>query len=533
MRARPYRTQDNRIDGIILTLVDVDSLKRTQEYTRSIVATLREPILVLDDNMRVHSANESFYATFRVSKEETEGRALYDLGNGQWNIPELRGLMEEVLPSHRRVDDFVVTHEFELLGRRTMLLNARELRSAEDGGSRSILLAMEDITDRTEDLRVLEESKQWLQDTDRRKNEFLAMLAHELRNPLAPIRNAIRILKMKGAEGREALQALDMMERQVGQMVRFVDDLLDVSRINMGRIELRREPVDLADPLNLAAEAARPLISAMSQELRVTLPKQPIFVMADSSRLAQVVGNLLHNASKFSGGGSKIRLIASREEGQAVIRVQDAGIGIGADVLPRIFDLFMQADISLERTRSGLGIGLTLVKLVTEMHGGTVVATSAGPGKGSEFVIRLPILLESPARRPSPPTGHATVAHRRILVVDDNLDSAESLTKLLILAGHQTATAHDGPEAIEVANEFHPDVALLDIGLPKLNGYEVARWFREQPWGRNVLLVGVSGWGRDDDRQRAKDAGFDAYLVKPINHDELERLLAEMHVKVV
>ena len=534
MRARPYRTQDNRIDGVILTLVDVDTLKRTQEYTRNIVATLREPILVLDDTMRVQSANESFYAAFGVSKDETEGRVLYDLGNSQWNIPELRRLLEEVLPNHRRVDDFVVSHEFEQLGRRTMLLNARELMgSPEDGGTRSILLAIEDITDRTEERRVLEESKQWLQETDRRKNEFLAMLAHELRNPLAPIRNAIRILKMTGGKGREALPALDMMERQVGQMVRFVDDLLDVSRINVGRIELRREPVDLARPLNLAAEAARPLISAMGQELRVTLPKQPIFVSADSSRLAQVVGNLLHNASKFSDAESQILLTACREDGQAVIRVRDTGIGIGADVLPRIFDLFMQADTSLERTRSGLGIGLTLVKLVTEMHGGTVVATSTGPGRGSEFMIRLPVLLESPAaRRRSPPAGHAAVAHRRILVVDDNLDSARSLTQLLNLAGHETATAHDGPEGMEAAKEFRPDVALLDIGLPKLNGYEVARWFREQPWGRNVLLVGVSGWGRDDDRQRAKDAGFDAYLVKPINHDELDRLLAETPAKV-
>ena len=534
LRARPYRTQDNRIDGVVLALVDVDTLKRAQEYTRNIVATLREPILVMDDGMRVQSANGAFYAMFGVSKEDTEGRSLYDLGNGQWSIPDLRRLMEEVLPNHRRVDDFVVTHEFEQLGRRSMLLNARELiRSAEDGGSRSILLAIEDITDRTEEHRVLEESKQWLQETDRRKNEFLAMLAHELRNPLAPIRNAIRILKMTGGKGREALPALDMMERQVGQMVRFVDDLLDVSRINVGRIELRRESVDLAGPLNLAAEAARPLIVAMDQELRVTLPKHPVYVNADSSRLAQVVGNLLHNASKFSETGSKIRLTANRENGQAVIRVQDTGIGIGADVLPRIFDLFMQADTSLERTRSGLGIGLTLVKLVTEMHGGTVVATSAGPGQGSEFVIRLPILLESPPRRPSPSTGHPAVAHRRILVVDDNLDSAESLTKLLSLAGHETATAHDGPEAMQAAKEFRPDVVLLDIGLPKLNGYGVARWFREQPWARNVLLVGVSGWGRDDDRQRAKDAGFDAYMVKPINHDELERLLAEMHVKVV
>jgi two-component system, chemotaxis family, CheB/CheR fusion protein len=533
LRARPYRTLDNRIDGVVLTLVDVDDLKRVQEYTQNIVATLREPILVLDERMRVHAANESFYTTFGVSKAETEGRVFYELGNGQWNRPELRRLMEEILPERRCVENFVVTHEFEGLGRRTMLLNARELiRAPGEKGSRSVLLAIEDVTERTEERDALQQSKEWLQETDRRKNEFLAMLAHELRNPLAPIRNAIQILKRTEGKGEEAVPMLDMMERQVSQMVRFVDDLLDVSRINMGRIDLRRGPVDLASPLNLAAEAARPLIRSLDQELAITLPARPIYVDADPARLAQAVGNLLHNASKFSDAGSMIRLSAARQDGQAVILVQDSGIGIDADELPRIFDLFVQADTSLERTRSGLGIGLTLVKLVTEMHGGTVEARSTGRGLGSEFLIRLPILPRASAPRTERRAGKpAAATPRRILVVDDNRDSAQSLTRLLVLAGHETETAHDGEVAMEKAETFRPDVALLDIGLPKVNGYGVATWIREQPWGRKVLLVGVSGWGRDDDRQRAKEAGFDAYMVKPMDHDELEKLLAEMPVR--
>ncbi len=361
---------------------------------------------------------------------------------------------------------------------------------------------------------------------DRRKNEFLAMLAHELRNPLAPIHNSVQILRLKSADAEAVASASDMMERQVGQMVRLVDDLLDVNRITQGRIELRRGRVELASVVNHAVEAARSLYS--SHELLVTLPKRPIYLNADPTRLAQVVGNLLNNACKFSEKGDGVLLTVERDGTQAVIRVQDAGIGIAAEQLPHIFDMFMQIDTSLERSVSGLGIGLTLVKNLVEMHGGTVEAHSAGLGHGSEFVVRLPALDHSTAAPPEPKMNELTkMPARRILIVDDNRDSAISLAKLLKIIGNETHTAFDGGEAVEVAANLRPEVVLLDIGLPTLNGYEVCRRIREQSGGKGMLLVALTGWGQEEDRQKCRDAGFDSHMVKPVELPALMKLLAE------
>jgi PAS domain S-box-containing protein len=375
-----------------------------------------------------------------------------------------------------------------------------------------------------------------LADADLRKNEFLAMLAHELRNPLAPIRNALEIMRRAaGVESSHSFaSAVAMMERQVGHMVRLVDDLLDVGRISRGKIELRRERVELSSVVYHAVEAARPLCESMGHELTVTLPPEPIYLSADPTRLTQVVGNLLNNACKFTGKGGRIWLTVEgtgggNATGETSIRVRDDGIGIAADQLPRIFDMFAQVESSRARSTAGLGIGLTLVRNLVELHGGTVEAHSGGVGQGSEFVVRLPILMETPRIPTRPVTTSSTgTPTRRILVVDDNRDAAESLALLLQLMGHETRAVYDGLEAVEAAKKFHPDVVLLDIGLPKLDGYQAAARIRALQRDKRLTLVALTGWGMGEDLRRSDEAGFDAHMVKPVEPDALMRLLAEL-----
>ncbi|HKP29958.1 MAG TPA: ATP-binding protein [Gemmatimonadales bacterium] len=363
------------------------------------------------------------------------------------------------------------------------------------------------------------QSEQSLRDADRRKNEFLAMLAHELRNPLAPIGNAVEVLQRSGVDDDRVEQASGMLDRQVRQLVRLVDDLLDMSRITSGKIELRREVVELGAVINQAIEGTRWLAQSMEHELQVTLPMHPLRLRADPARLSQVVSNLLTNACKFMDRGGRIHLTVRDEGSEAVISVRDEGIGIRPSQLPLIFDLFMQADTSLERTTSGLGIGLTLVKSLVELHGGSVEARSDGAGQGSEFTIRLPGLLE---RGPAP-LRELTGAHagegrgQRILVVDDNRDSAESLAMMLRLSGYDVHKVYDGLVAVEVAAKLRPDVILLDIGLPSLNGYDVCRQIRQQAGPGEALIVALTGWGQDGDKRRSAEAGFDDHLVKPVN----------------
>jgi signal transduction histidine kinase/CheY-like chemotaxis protein len=368
-----------------------------------------------------------------------------------------------------------------------------------------------------------------LKESDRRKDEFLAILAHELRNPLAPIRNAVQILRAKGPPAPELIWARDVIDRQVHQMTRLVDDLLDVSRITRGKIQLHKERVELAAVVNSAVEASRPLIDKWRHEFTVTTPSEPIDLDADLTRLSQVLLNLLNNAAKYTERGGRIWLTIEREGDHVLLRVKDTGIGIPGEMLPRIFDMFTQVDRSLERAEGGLGIGLTLVQRLVEMHGGTVAAHSEGPGKGSEFVVRLPIATEAEAGdKAHPPGGPArdlTVeSTRRILVVDDNQDAGDSLEMLLRNLGHDVRTAHDGLEAVDEAAAFQPDVVLLDIGLPKLNGYDVARRIRDQR-GTDVVLIAVTGWGQAEDRRLSREAGFDHHLTKPINLDALQQLL--------
>ncbi|HET6568656.1 MAG TPA: PAS domain S-box protein [Rhodothermales bacterium] len=788
LRVRPYITLDNKVDGAVLVLVDIDALKRseqaiaaTRDYAQNVVDTVREPLLVLDGTLRVESANRSFYKTFHATPAETAGRFIYDLGKRQWDIPRLRELLEGILPQSTSIEDFEVTHDFEQLGPRTMLLNARRIHDPQRNAER-ILLAIEDVTDATESRRELEaseekyralftsidegfciiekvdgeadapldfryveanpafaaqsgvgdvvgktirqafpgEPEEWfetydavlrtgesirferglvtqgrvlelfafrvegetrrrvavifkditeskrseqnlarseqryrrlfetakdgilildadtmritdanpfmsellsysqgeftgkelwevglfrdksesqramrelqesgyvryedlplegehgnvqevelignvyrqddhvvaqcnirditerkrmerqiqgqareLADASRRKDEFLAMLSHELRNPMAPIFNALQLIGRQDGENELQREARGVIERQVRHMSRLVDDLLEVSRITTGRIQLHTERVDVNGVVERAVERVRPVIDRRGQQLSLSLAEGVIWLDADSTRLEQVFGNLLNNASKYNEEGGHIELIVERQDDHALIRIRDDGIGMAPDVLPRVFDLFTQADKSLDRAEGGLGIGLALVKNLVEMHRGTVEAHSDGLGGGSEFVVRLPAASEGTTpREPAPAQPTAMADASRILVVDDNVDAAKMSAMLLRSWGYDVRTAHDGPNALQRAAGFHPNVILLDIGLPGMDGYEVARLIRRDADLNDVRLVAVTGYGQDTDRQRSKEAGFDLHVVKPVEPSALKELLAELH----
>ena len=535
--AAPIFDERGSLAGVVLIFRDVSERRRAQRTIAESEARMRamfqaalDCIISIDHEGKVIEFNPASGQTFGYRREDVLGRDLADL-----IIPP--SLRERHRQGFAR---YLETGESVILDRRLLLTAMRA-----DGAEFPVELAVTRIPtagkpiftaylrDITEPKRMQDALRQYAADVleaDRRKSEFLAMLAHELRNPLAPITNALQILRLTGGNGEKAQPALDMMQRQLGQMVRLIDDLLDVSRISQGKIELRREPIELALAVNHAVEASRLSCEAMDQELSVTLPPEPLYLSADPARLAQVVGNLLNNACKFTGRGGRIGLTVAAEGAEAVIRVRDNGIGIAADQLPRIFEMFTQVDSSLDRAQSGLGIGLTLVRNLTEMHGGTVGVHSAGIGQGSEFMVRLPMLSgQRPAPGPQPSGGETAAAvQHRVLVVDDNPDSVNSLATLLKLRGHEVHAAHDGLEAVEAAASLRPDVILLDIGLPKLNGYEAARRIREQQGGESVVLVAVTGWGQEADRRRSTEAGFDHHLVKPVELEALQRVLASV-----
>ncbi len=440
-------------------------------------------------------------------------------------IPHEECWMAKALREDREFDGHEIVIERPDGSRWTALAHASPLHD-EAGKLIGAVNVLVDITQR-------KQMEEFLREADRRKSDFLATLAHELRNPLAPLRNGLHILRMADQDAAAVEEARLMMERQLGHMVRLIDDLLDLSRITNGKLELRKERIDLQAVVKDAVESARPQIEQAGQELRVLLPRKPIEVEADRTRLAQVFGNLLDNGAKYTERGGHIRLTLEQQGSDAVVTVADDGVGIPADVLPLIFDMFTQANGTLERSRGGLGIGLSLVRRFVEMHGGSVEACSAGPGKGSEFVVRLPVAPPRARETHAQPGAYEPApraSQYRILVVDDNRDAAISASLLLKISGHETRTAHDGLEALEVAAAFRPDVVLLDLGLPKLNGYDVCSRIRAEPWGKTMLLIALSGWGQDQDKRRSKEAGFNFHLVKPVDPASLQKLLAGLLV---
>ncbi len=524
--AAPIRDQNGRTIGVVMVFRDVTerrrvdiALRQSAAHLRIVTESMAAPVTHCGRDFKYKWASKPYADWINRSPDEIVDRPIIDI-IGKEAFERLRPRFEQVLSGQTvRYEDAI---EFAGIGRRW--INSVYTPTLDTAGTPDGWVAVViDVSER----KRMEES---LKEADRRKDEFLATLAHELRNPLAPVRNAVELLRQAGDDPTVMKEARNIMERQLGHMVRLIDDLLDISRVTSGKLQLRKERVDLAAAVQSAVEETRPLIEASGHELTVTLPQEPVILNADLTRLAQVFSNLLNNSAKYTERGGRIWLTVERTDGEVVVSVRDTGIGIDAAHLPRLFQMFSQASSALERSEGGLGIGLALVRGLVELHGGTIEARSGGPGMGSEFIVRLPVL---DARIPRPPEGSGdgqekarSGLKRRILVVDDNADSATSLALLLRRMGHEIQTAHDGLEAVLAAAAFRPQVILLDIGLPKMNGYEVAKRIREQPSQDRVAIIALTGWGQERDKQRAYDAGIDHHLTKPVEYATLEKLLA-------
>jgi PAS domain S-box-containing protein len=510
-RQRQYQIRDD--------LADRERAVATQALLAAIVASSDDAILSTTLDGKILTWNVGAERLFGYSAEEAIGRSITILA------PPERG------DEPRRL--------LECLRRGQRVQHYETVRVAKGGQDLEVSLTMSPIVDvsgrilgASKLVRDVSQSKRAeaaLREADRRKDEFLAILAHELRNPLAPIRNSLQILRMTSARDSEAARIGEMMERQVNHMVRLVDDLMEVSRITRGKIGLRKEPVAIAAIIEGAVETSRPLIEARGHRLELEVASEPLAIEGDPVRLTQVVANLLNNAAKYTDPGGRISLTVRREGAAVVISVVDTGTGIPPEMLRRVFDLFTQGERNAERVEGGLGIGLTLVKNLVEMHGGTVAAFSEGTGRGSEFVVRLP--LSSPAESASSSdasVGPDPVLRHRVLVVDDNHDAADSLGTLLEMLGADVHVVYNGPDAIEAIRTYRPSVVLLDIGMPGMDGYEVARRIRKLSEPQDVTLIALSGWGQDEDRQRSQRAGFDYHLVKPADASALESVMISL-----
>jgi PAS domain S-box-containing protein len=507
-----------------------EAIRHRGEQFKTLLDQAPLGVYLVDADLRIREVNPIALPVFGDIPGGVVGRDLDEVLHILWAKPyadEIVGIFRRTL---RTGEPFIAPEQAEFRIDRgvTEYYEWRVDRILLPEGRQGVVCYFRDISAQVMARQAIEESREALRAADRRKDEFLAMLAHELRGPLAPLSNLVEVMKGAAGDPARLQQARDGMERQLNQLVRLVDDLLDLSRITSNRLELRRERVELEAVIRQAVENCRPLAAALRHQVTVAPPDESFELDADPVRLAQVFGNLINNALKYTPPGGHVWVTAARQRSQVIVQVRDSGIGIPHGELARIFGMFTQVDGSLERSQGGLGIGLTLVKLLVEMHDGTVEAFSDGPGQGSAFVVRLPLPGEAaPAPPPVVPLGPEPQAPaRRILVVDDNEDSASSLADLLAIQGHETRTAHDGLEAVAAAEAFRPEVVLLDIGLPRLNGYDAARQIREQPWGKAMLLVALTGWGQDEDRRKSIEAGFDAHLVKPANPDALRKLLA-------
>jgi PAS domain S-box-containing protein len=530
--AAPIRDEQGRVSGCVLIFRDVTAQRMverekanqllTARLLASIVESSNDAIIGKSLDGVVQSWNAAAERLFGYTAEQAIGRHI------SFIIPAERIDEEDRIIAQLKAGKRIEHYETERIrsdGQRvTVSLTISPIKD-ELGKVTGASKIVRDITDQKRleyDLRRLAAD---LSENDRRKNEFLATLAHELRNPLAPMSNMLEVAKRANGDGETLKRAHDTIERQLAQMVRLVDDLLDLNRITHDRLELRRHQVELSAVIEQAVEVARPLIDAAGHNLIVQLPPEPVYLYADQARLAQLFGNLLNNSCKYTRPNGQIRLRAERAGDEVVVTVKDDGAGIPPDKLDSIFDMFMQVDRSADRTQEGLGIGLTLVKRLAEMHGGSIRARSAGEDQGSEFDVRLPVLKKRAVSTAATKTPAESLAQRRILIVDDNKDSADSLALLLQITGNQTYMAHDGVEAVEAIEKHRPEVVLLDIGLPKLDGHEVCRRLRKQPWGKDILVIALTGWGQEDDRRKSEEAGFNGHLVKPVDYDKLLQLI--------
>jgi two-component system CheB/CheR fusion protein len=528
LRIRPYRTLENRIEGAVLALIDVDTLKRNQETLRQQTELLNqayEPIVMWEIGGVISYWNRAAEDAYGYTRDEALGASLHELLKV---TPPLESFRRELELDGHWTGEFVHTRR----DGQKIIVESRMVVVGDVHGRKLVVEANRPITERKESETVLRRLADDLVTADRHKDEFLAMLAHELRNPLAPLRNIVSVLRSPELKPHDKTRALDVMDRQVSNMARLVDDLLDVSRITLSQIALRKEPIDVVAAVQRTVEQHESSVRARGQSIALELPGASIFAEADPVRLEQIVGNLLDNACKYTQPGGRITIevenaAAAQGTGrEAVISVRDNGIGISAEKLPHVFDLFMRATRSIDHQYGGLGIGLTLVRRLTELHGGTVEARSAGPGLGSEFIVRLPTGgAGANVDEPVGETEQLLARRLRILIVDDSADNAESLALALRLSQHEVEVAASGKQALEVAPPFKPDVCLIDIGMPQMDGCELAVRLRELPAARNVRLIALSGYGQVEAKQRARDAGFDDYLVKPASAEDLRRML--------
>ena len=496
------------------------ALQQSEQRARSVVDHVIDGIITIDDRGAVETFNPAAENIFGYQASEVIGR------NVKMLMPEpYRGEHDHYLANYLRTGEArIIGIGREVEGRRkdgsTFPMDLA-VSAFSIGSDRHFTGIVRNISER-------KQAEQALNEAARTKDEFIAMLSHELRNPMAAITTATHVLKLTGSDNPASEQARAIVERQTKHLTRLVEDLLDMTRITRNKLELRKEWVELASVISGAVEMCRPLVQGAKHEIVVALPPEPIYLEADPVRLSQVFSNLLNNACKYTAPGGRIGVTCERERNDVVVKVKDSGIGIPPDMLGRVFDMFAQVDRSSEGSRDGLGVGLSLVRRLVELHDGTVKAFSQGASSGSEFVVRLPVLMQSgQVATPKPTADLRMMTPRRILVVDDNRDAAESLASLLKLTGNETHVAYDGLQVVSAAELFRPDVALLDIGLPKLNGLDVARRIREHTWGEHVLLVALTGWGQDEDRIRSKAAGFDHHVVKPVDLTKLMTLLAQ------
>lgn len=538
----PIRDAQGKIIGASKIARDITEKRRAEEALRASAAREQAKAMALqiimdtvpaavfiaqDPDCRTVTANRAGYEILRLpfgantskTAEPDEIPKHFRICKDGVEIP-LQELPVQRAARGEEIRDYEEKIVFEDGSSRDLFGNAVPLLD-EEGRAQGSVAAFVDITER----RRVEEA---LKEADRRKDEFLATLAHELRNPLTPIVNSLQLITLRGDDPAIRKKAVAMAERQVNNLVRLVDDLLDVSRITRGKIQLRKERVTLAAVIQSALETSRPQIEAGEHALVVDLPEEPVYLKVDPTRIAQAISNLLVNAAKYTPLKGRIQLAARREGQEAVIVVQDNGIGISKAMLPKLFDMFVQSEHSPGHVPSGLGIGLALVKSLVELHEGRIEAASAGPGQGSAFTLRLAVLERPLAEQPSNglSTGDSRSPQgRRILVIDDNMDAADSIAALLHTWGHDTHVAYEGMAAIEAARRYHPDAILLDLGMPGMDGFEVARRLRQEPGLQKALLIALTGWGQAEDRQRTREAGFDHHLVKPVDPQVLEAML--------